>query len=206
LDDPTPEIVIETLDVVSERLRAFAADLVYRLRAAHFTVETFPVWLLGNPDYPIEMPTRINGVEVTSEFSARDPRADVPRVRAALMVSFDHGQRYTFYERVGGSGLPMNQVVKRYLDEVVKCEKVRSKQEETLGKKQRAESRFFSLTQESGLIQDPHDLYSSHKANIHAKCLPDTPTRVMLTVLVDHQQALEIISKYMRDEDKDPNP
>lgn len=203
LDNSTPEIVIETLDVVSTRLRGFAADLVSRLRDAHFTVETFPIWLLGDSNYPIEMPARINGVEISSEFVAREPRADVPRVRAGLVVRFDHGQQYTFYERVGGSGLPMNQVVNRYLDEVVKCEHKRRKQEEIQGKKKRAESRFFSLLQESGLVQDPHDPNSARKDNAHVRCLPDNPTQVMLTILVDHQQATEILGKYLKTEGKE---
>lgn len=184
---------LETLDDVAPRLRRFSAGLIERLRAAGMTVQTTQIYLLSSLSHTIEVPAQVNNVSVQMDFAASFPKwSDRPRAR--LQVSFDHGRRWFFYERAArDGGLPMTRILELFLRSVIEQDLEAEKLKEAQRKQRNAEFRFQELRR--ALEFPPHpDPHLLQKGGISLKCLPDSPGRVGMTLIVTHEQAAAIVA------------
>jgi len=207
MSDPTPlpdkleygQLNVETLDDVAPRLRRFTATLLARLRGCKLEVSTTTVYLLNSTYHPIEVPAVVNGVQVQMNFDATLPTW-APDPRARLQVSFNGGRRY-FYSEVGqqlrNAKFPMTKVLSRFLQEVHLCERATRIQTEKARKHTQAQQRLAALGQTLG-IPETHDSQVLRAGNLKIRSITETPTQVVVVLVVTHEQAAEIARKYMK--------
>jgi len=194
------QLTVETLDDVTPRLREFTVDLIKRLRACEIDVETTTVYLLNSTDHPIEVPSSGDGVPIEMNFDATLP-VWAPEPRARLQASFNHGRRYYFVERgkkASNAKFAMARVLKRFLTEIKIEERKRRLAVEKEEKAVQAAQRFKVMAEELGIPMagDPPQI---KKGNVQVSCQPQKSTEVRLSISIPHAQAVEIITKYMKE-------
>jgi hypothetical protein len=198
MDEPTPpplgygQLTTEVLDAMAPRLRAFMSDLTQGLQRADLEVETVQTYLLNSTDHPIEVPCSVAGVPLEAEFEAVLPAwSDEPVGR--LRYSINHGRRFFKTESKVKRVIPLRLVVRRIVKEVyleLEHRKAEADDQQRLDQALEALQKLgdeLDLTPEKGRIT---------RGGLTIQALPQTPTRVALTVTVSHAQALEIVRKY----------
>lgn len=206
MSEPTPlpdkleygQLNLETLDDVAPRLRRFTAALLARLRASKLEIETTSVYLLNSTHHPIEVPARANGVTIHMNFDATLP-VWAPEPRARLQVRFNDGRRY-FYSEIGqdlrNAKFPMTKVLKRFVHEIYLLERQTRIQSEKARKKTQAHQRLAALGRTLGIPATDSQVLRA--GNIRIRAVVETPTQVVVLLLVTHEQAAEIASKYLK--------
>jgi hypothetical protein len=193
------QLNVETLDDVAPRLRQFTEELLTRLRKCKLEVSTTTVYLLNSTYHPIEVPAIANGVQIQMNFDATLPTW-APDPRARLQVSFNGGRRY-FYSEVGqdrrNAKFPMAKVLPRFLQEIHIYERAARIQTEKARKQTQAQQRLAALGQTLG-IPESHDSQVLRTGNLKIRSLAETPTQVVVVLVVTHDQAAEIARKYLK--------
>lgn len=197
MDNSTPfgQLSIETLDSVAPRLISFTSNLIDLLTACGIKVETTTAYLLNSTYHPISVPCALNGIPIEMNFCASLPSwALTPRAR--LMVSFNYGKRYYYLESKRQQFL-ISRILKRFLSEIKTEERKQRLQAEKNQKETKARESFLALSETLGLYptDDPNIL---QKDGLKILCLPQTPTKVTLTVTLPHDQIIEIVSKFIK--------
>lgn len=187
------QLTVETLDVVAARLKDFTERLIRHLRGVT-EVQTGHFYLLNSTDHPVEVPVLVGGVPIEMQFDATLPIwALAPRAR--LQISFNHGPR-RYWTETTKSRFPFSRVL-RYIIESLQRENHRcQKQREKVLKQDQARTAFQSLGESVGIEPTVGNPGVLARRNVRVVSLPDTPTRVQVTLVVPIEQATEIISKY----------
>ena len=181
------QLEVQTLDQVAPRLRSFVADLIEHLQAIEIELEFVDTFLLNSSHHPITVPSSMDGIPVECFFTAVLPRwSNTPRVR--FHVGFNYGTRNFWTETKKTHTLPLNKVLRHFLEQR-QFHLDRMKEEEEQEKK--------NQTAQSS-VQTVVDTVEIKGSNTKIRALPDTPTLVGLTVHVTPEQAIEIITKYER--------
>lgn len=194
------QLTVETIDEVAPRLTRFTQDLIARLQACHIKVETAPVYLLNSTDHPIEVPCSGNGISIQMNFDAVLPFwADSPRAR--LQVSFNHGRRYFYPEhgkKLEKAKFSMRRILARFLREIKIEERKLRIQNEKDEKAIQARQSFADLSEKLDILPTTENQDIIRKGNLKLMCLPQTPTLVIVMLTISHEQAIEIVNKYLK--------
>lgn len=188
------QLTLETIDAVAPRLCQFVDELLGRLRALRMDIQTSTSYLLNSTEHPIEVVAQVNNTAVQMGFTASLPGwAEEPRAR--LEVKFNHGKSHKFYERADKT-FNLVKVVKTFIGEI-KSGDIAFEERQELGRKQNlAEAAFMEMAEALDIQPDPTDLHTLKRDNLRFRCLPGTPSKVAVVLLVSHEQAIEIASQY----------
>lgn len=189
------QLALETIDTVAPRLRQFVADLIDRLRALRMDIQTTASYLLNSSSHPIEVIAQANNTTVQMSFTASLPGwAEEPRAR--LEVKFNYGKSRKFYERADKT-FNLVKVVKTFIEEIHSGDQVYEERLELERKQSLAESDFMRMSEELGIPPEPTDPYTLKRGNLRFRCVPGTPTKVLVLALVTHAQAVEISNQFL---------
>lgn len=179
---------------MASRLRTFVGDLTRGLRRAGFEVETFQSYLLNSTHHPIEVPCSVQGIPLEASFEVAFPKWSNEPV-GRFRYSVNHGRRFYKTESKIKRVIPLRLVVRRIVREVyLELERRRVEAEGKENLRQALDS-LQKLGAELGVAPENGELRAG-KWGLVVAALPETPTRVSLTITVPHDQALEIIRKY----------
>lgn len=191
------ELTVEEVSAIHKRMVHFSRYFIARLRAARLEVDTYATYLANRPEFSVEVPSRINNLTVQMTFDLQVVvRSGVPVAR--VRISFDHGRPRYFTERSAHTGLPIPRITVVCLRAVKERDISAQLQEIRLRKKSNAEQKFLALSETLGLSSKPESPYVIGNGNFRARCLTRSPERVMVGLVVSHEEATEIYEKYGR--------
>lgn len=177
----------EVMDEILPRLAHCVTDLIERLHRIHINIETTPIFFLNSTAHSIFVPCSGNGIPINMGFDAFMPG---PIIR--VHVTIDHGRRY-YYRNFKKNQFPIR-VLRRLIIEIKAAERKRQIQEKKQLQIAKANRAFEDLSQILNIPLTKPGVITGK--NFRIRCLPNTPSNVLLMIIVEHPQAVQIIEKY----------
>jgi hypothetical protein len=194
------QLTVEAIGKAEPRIQRFLESLFEHLRALEVEITTTTTYLLNSTQHLIEVPSAVNHVPVRVEFAASVPEVGRPRIR--LQLQFNGGKRRWFFESTRhGQGFPSRRIMKVFIAEIQAGQTAMVEFQDQKRKADKAKARFSGLAENLGVRLDPTDPGNLRLGALRIRRLLDTPSKVVVALVVTHEQALEISRKYGNHQD-----